>query len=157
MPCRSCRGRGSLVRAIRQHGEGSSEPLRFFPFFALRVRQSSRLQSAVMATNLIPYGDGCPRAESPSRTDRAALTSAIALCTAAVAAPGHVQEGPSSAAPIGQLVGRSAVGSSFGQRQLSLRQPRSSFCQPQPAPTVHYQEGNAAFCDVSRLNFLIVE
>src|SRR6266849_1921089 len=71
MPCRSCRGRGSLVRAIRQHGEGSSEPLRFFPFVALRVRQSSRLQSAVMATNLIPYGDGCPRAESPSRTGRA--------------------------------------------------------------------------------------
>ncbi len=84
------------MRAIRQHGEGSSEPLRFFPFVALRVRQSSRLQSAVMATNLIPYGDGCPRAESPSRTDRAALTSAIALCTAAVAAPGHVQESGNS-------------------------------------------------------------
>src|SRR6266851_6132848 len=41
----------------------------------------------------------------------------VILCTAAVAAPGHAQEGPSSAAPIRQLVGRSAVGSSFGQGQ----------------------------------------
>src|SRR6266852_6763815 len=45
----------------------------------------------------------------------------VILCTAAAAAPCHVQEGPSSAAPIGQLVARSAVGSSFGQRQADRR------------------------------------
>src|SRR6266849_5695452 len=43
----------------------------------------------------------------------------ISALTAAVAAPSDVQEGPSSAVPIGQLVGRSDVGSSFGQPQFA--------------------------------------
>jgi len=48
-----------------------------------------------------------------SRQDRkrgSVLTRSISALTTAVAAPGDVQEDPSSAAPIEQLVGPSAVG-----------------------------------------------
>ena len=59
----------------------------------------------------------------------------VILYTAPVAAPGHVQEGPSLAAPIGQLVGRSACWIEFWpttgdrpcQRQLRLV-PCFEFC-----------------------------
>src|SRR5229473_4780867 len=82
----------------------------------LRTAASSPCPSSVVSTTATSEARRSRWAQDlavTSREDRkrgSVLTRSISALTTAVAAPGDVQEDPSSAAPIEQLVGPSAVG-----------------------------------------------